>query len=308
MNSILTNSTTQDRSSGNINGTDHFGVVTHQQISQPNSRNIFRDLIQQSNQSHINQKYSGIQPLQHSHNSSNPSSLQSDNSPYLNTEINTSTETTCMINNSFDQGVYQNLSSSINFGKNSVEGSIQTNHTLPEILNPTAPPPAGAPPPLPYQSDEPFDSPNPISESVIDARSPIDQSIQAENNIRFTSGGAGCAKGRSAFLNAAIKLELAKFLVEQVLENPTLINVKDPASVKVHSIELLKLLTLDPAYGLQFNIILDSISLWKKYKNQDHSLFITGVEQKIDYFLLDGVEGNKKLLTAGNGEDIKANS
>jgi hypothetical protein len=44
----------------------------------------------------------------------------------------------------------------------------------------------------------------------------------------------------------------------------------------------------DPAFGMKFQMILDGIPDWKKYKAQDHSLFITGPEQKADYFLTDG--------------------
>jgi hypothetical protein len=54
---------------------------------------------------------------------------------------------------------------------------------------------------------------------------------------------------------------------------------------------------MDPGYGLKFRLILDEIPAWKKYKSQDHSLFITGSEQKADYFLTDGDKEPAKLLT-----------
>jgi len=111
-------------------------------------------------------------------------------------------------------------------------------------------------------------------------------------------GAPGCALGRKELLNAALNCELPRFLVENVLSNPSLKRVRDPTAVTVHAVDLLKLLTKDPGYGMKFNIILDSLPEWKKYKSQDHSLYITGTEQKVDYFLTagDGVEP-MKLLT-----------
>jgi hypothetical protein len=101
-------------------------------------------------------------------------------------------------------------------------------------------------------------------------------------------------------LQSALNCKLAEFIVNDVLENSSLSHVKDPAATKVHAVELLKLLTMDPGYGLKFMLILDSIPAWKKYKSQDHSLFITGTEQRTDYFLTDG-SGREptKLLTEG---------
>jgi hypothetical protein len=103
-----------------------------------------------------------------------------------------------------------------------------------------------------------------------------------------------------ALLQSALQCKLPHFLVDDVLENSSLSKVKDPAAAKVHSVELLKLLADDPAFGMKFQMILDTIPAWKKYKAQDHSLFITGPEQKADYFLTDGSSGEpKKLLTEG---------
>ena len=110
-------------------------------------------------------------------------------------------------------------------------------------------------------------------------------------------GAPGAAQGRISLLQSALACKLAEFLLNDVLENATLANVKDPASVKVHAVELLKLLTIDPAYGMKFKLILDEHPAWRKYKSQDHSLFITGTEQKTDYFLTDGSSGPTKLLT-----------
>lgn len=142
--------------------------------------------------------------------------------------------------------------------------------------------------------------PTPVEGSGIDARSAPTPKQKAEQQILSNAGAPGSAQGRIALLQSALACELPKFVVEGVLENPTLANVKDPAATKVHGVELLKLLTMDPGYGLKFKLILDELPAWKKYKSQDHSLFITGAEQKADYFLTDG--DNKepaKLLTEG---------
>jgi hypothetical protein len=141
--------------------------------------------------------------------------------------------------------------------------------------------------------------PTPIEGSGIDARSSITPKQKAEQQILSSAGAPGSAQGRIALLQLALVCELPKVLVEQVLENPSLPKVKDPAATKVHSIELLKLLTMDPGYGLKFQLILKEIPAWKKYKSQDHSLFITGAEQKADYFLTDGDKEPAKLLKEG---------
>lgn len=136
--------------------------------------------------------------------------------------------------------------------------------------------------------------------SGIDARTKPQPSVEAAKRAASTQGAPGSAEGRKALLESALHCDLPKFLVESVLENPSLGNVKDPAAVKVHAVELLKLLCQDPGYGLKFKLILEKIPAWKKYASQDHSLFITGHEQKTDYFLTDGSSSDpKKLLTDG---------
>lgn len=136
--------------------------------------------------------------------------------------------------------------------------------------------------------------------SSIDARTQMDPKEEAEVKIKIIPGAPGSADGRVPLLQSALTCDLPKFLVEDVLENPTLANVKDPSGTKVHAVELLKLLSSDPGYGMKFEIILDEIPSWKKYKSQDHSLFITSSEQKMaDYFLTDGTDSRNptKLLT-----------
>lgn len=139
---------------------------------------------------------------------------------------------------------------------------------------------------------------NPNNGIGVDARTKKNGSLDAEQKIMLAPGATGSANGRFNLLQAALVCKLPLFLLQDVLENPSLSGVKDPNAAKVHAVELLKLLTTDPGYGMKFQLVLDEIPSWKKYKSQDHSLFITGVEQKTDYFLTDG--GNrepKRLLT-----------
>jgi hypothetical protein len=124
--------------------------------------------------------------------------------------------------------------------------------------------------------------------SGIDARTKPEPSVEAAQRAASTNGAPGSAEGRKALLESALHCDLATYLVENVLENSSLRNVKDPASAKVHAVELLKILCQDPGYGMKFKLILEKIPAWKKYESQDHSLFITGHEQKTDYFLTDG--------------------
>ena len=97
-------------------------------------------------------------------------------------------------------------------------------------------------------------------------------------------------------MQQALACNLCEFLVDDVLENPTLQKIRDPAAAKVHAIDLLKMLCKDPGFGPKFKMILDDLPAWKKYKSQDHSLLITGHEQKADYFLTDGGSGKDKML------------
>jgi len=140
--------------------------------------------------------------------------------------------------------------------------------------------------------------PTAIAGTGIDARTPEDPKIKAERQAVSSGGAPGSAQGRVALLQSALHCRLPEFLLEDVLENPSLGTVKDPAAAKVHAVELLKLLTLDPGFGLKFKLLLNEMPAWKKYKSQDHSLFITGTEQKADYFLTDGSDGEPtKMLT-----------
>merc|ERR1712238_417324 len=139
-------------------------------------------------------------------------------------------------------------------------------------------------------------------ESAIDARTqPELPSIQAARKAETTEGAPDSSQGRRVLLESALLCDLPNYLIDSVLENPNLSKVKDPASVKVHVVELLKLLLCDPGYGLKFQLIMDKIPNWKTYVSQDHSLFITGIEQKTDYFLTNGssLKDSKNLFIEG---------
>ncbi len=141
------------------------------------------------------------------------------------------------------------------------------------------------------------DRPTTVEGSGIDARTGEDPMIAAEQRAVSRTAAPGAAHGRVSLLQQALACELCEFLIYQVLENPDLLKIRDATGAKVHSIALLKLLTKDPGFGPKFKLILSGIPEWSKYKSQDHSLLITGHEQKADYFLTDGGGPEKKLLT-----------
>ena len=132
---------------------------------------------------------------------------------------------------------------------------------------------------------------------IIDARSSIDPIQVAEQRKENIAGAPNSAHGRISWLRQAIATDLCSFLINDVLEGSSLKQIRDPDSAKVHAIAVVKLLRKDPGYGSHFQLILQEIPAWKKYKSQDHSLLITGHEQRADYFLTDGGSGVNNLLT-----------
>ena len=122
----------------------------------------------------------------------------------------------------------------------------------------------------------------------MDARSAVDPQIVAAERTRTQLGAPGAAHGRVAWLQQAVATELCAFLIDVVLEHRDLKKIRDPAAAKVHSLALIQWLRRDPGYGAQFSLALQEIPAWKKYQSQDHSLLITGPEQRVDYFLTDG--------------------
>lgn len=145
---------------------------------------------------------------------------------------------------------------------------------------------------------------NGFTPGIIDARSPTDPSVTAEEHAVALDGAPGAAQGRVALLHQALKCQLFQFLVNDFLENVSLDEIKDPAAGKVHAINLLKLLSADPGYGMKFKLILKDIPAWtSKYKSQDHSLLLA-TTKRTDYFLTAGEEGNPTLmLTEGTKEE-----
>jgi hypothetical protein len=109
----------------------------------------------------------------------------------------------------------------------------------------------------------------------IDARSGPDPSEAAQRRAVEAPGAPGSARNRASLLRQALSCRLCEFLVADVLENPSLLkDVKDPSAATAHAVDLLQLLLRDPGYGPKFALILGHYPAWKKYKSQDHSLYI----------------------------------
>ena len=167
------------------------------------------------------------------------------------------------------------------------QAQAQAQAQIPLVASVPAPP---APPPAPAGGG-------------FGARMSDNPTIAAEQMTVALSGAPGSARGRAALLTSALHCNLPRFLVLEVLENPALEEaVADPAAARVRSIGLLKLLIQDPAYGMKFGLILDGIPEWGKYRDQDHSLFITKKEQGADYYLTDGAASSDVRLLTDKGE------
>jgi len=132
----------------------------------------------------------------------------------------------------------------------------------------------------------------------VDATANAPASLVAERQTVSILGAPGSIEGRAALLHSCLECSLPHFLVEEVLENPSLEKVKDSSAVIVHAIALLKLLIMDPGYGMKFNLILDCLPNWKKYESQDHMLLMSGEqdENNISNNLThDGGNGTKMI-------------
>ena len=87
--------------------------------------------------------------------------------------------------------------------------------------------------------------------------------------MKSSEGAPGCAKGRKSFLSSVLSYEMIPYLITNVLENESLVtDVLDYENAKLHVIEIIKLLLMDPGFGLMFRLQLDSIPEWEKYKSQ----------------------------------------
>ena len=103
-------------------------------------------------------------------------------------------------------------------------------------------------------------------DKISNEQSLADPKIIAEQRMKSSSGSPGSAFGRGPFLSSVLRCGLIHFLVNDVLENTSLENVNDPEAVKLHTLEIINLLSMDPGYGLMFRLILDSIPQWEKYE------------------------------------------
>jgi hypothetical protein len=126
--------------------------------------------------------------------------------------------------------------------------------------------------------------------------------LTAEQRALSTDGASGAANSRVALLHQALACQLCQFLVNDFLENMSLPEIKDPAAGKVNAIRLLKLLTMDPGYGMKFKLILKDLPAWSKYKSQDHSLLLA-TSKRTDYFLTAGEQANATLLLTGGNDE-----
>jgi hypothetical protein len=131
--------------------------------------------------------------------------------------------------------------------------------------------------------------------TIVDARSPTDPTITAEERAVESEGADGTSSSRITLLQQALTCQLCQFLVNDFLENVSLEEIKDPAAGKVHAINLLKLLTKDPGYGMKFKLILKDLPAWSKYKAQDHSLLMA-TTKRTDYFLTAGEHASQTLM------------
>ncbi len=98
---------------------------------------------------------------------------------------------------------------------------------------------------------------------------PIDPKVLATERMNSSDAAPGSAKGRKKFLTSVLSCGLLQFLIDDVLENPTLDDdVDEPESVKEYAVEILNLLLMDPGYGLMFYLVLSSLANWEKYKDK----------------------------------------
>ena len=152
----------------------------------------------------------------------------------------------------------------------------------------------------PSRVNVPYDSysytPTPILGGGVDTVSNLAPSLLAERQTISVPGAPGSIDGRAAFLHSALQCLLPEFLVQNILENPQLTNIKDPIAAKAYAIELLKLLTMDPGFGMKFMLILDCLPNWKKYESQDHSCYHTCIDEDSEYLLAQEKTSSAKVL------------
>ena len=88
----------------------------------------------------------------------------------------------------------------------------------------------------------------------------IDPNKIAEGRIKSFEGAPGSAKGRNSLLSCILSCGFIEFLVNKVLVKSALESVNEPEKVKLQAEEIIKLLTMDPGYGLKFQLILKELN------------------------------------------------
>jgi len=194
-----------------------------------------------------------------------------------------------------------NRGNNLLIGTHDTLGNPQTGG-MPPVLFSVPTPPSSVPPQIsPGQQGMSTNNIRPLIEMdpSINARPPMEPNAVAEQRMKSVDGAPNSARGRNALLDSALKCCLAHFLVNDVLENSGLENVKDAGAVKVHSVELLQLLLKDPGYGMKFDLILNEIPNFAKYSAQDHGLFSSDLERNVDYLLTNSENEDMKMLKNG---------
>ena len=173
------------------------------------------------------------------------------------------------------------------------------------LVRPQAPMPAAAPPPPPSAEAPRLmgSGPAPTMHGTgVDARSDPTPGQVAKEQAQSTGGASGSIPSRATLLQQALACRLVQFLLNDVLENPSLSEVSDPAAAKAQAVVILQMLTRDPGYGQTFQLLLEDEDAWSKYKSQDFSLLMTGSKVG-DSFLLTASGKERKYIKDGSVPD-----
>ncbi len=122
----------------------------------------------------------------------------------------------------------------------------------------------------PPSNQTPYQMPQPPQQVHGEVQEPqiqepkVDPNKVAEEKIKTSPGAPGCAKGRDALLSSILSCGFIEFLVKEVLVESSLVSVKESENVKVQAEEIMKLLMMDPGYGLKFQLILNELEYYPK--------------------------------------------
>lgn len=103
-----------------------------------------------------------------------------------------------------------------------------------------------------------------------------------------TAAGPNENTGTRSIITSAVNAGLPEFLL-RLLDGRALDATKDPASAKVHVVDMLKALSGDSVHGERVNGILAQNPVWEQYRHQKHDLFVSK-NQRTDYFLTNSTE------------------